>query len=268
MNHNLFKNNIKRTLYSCNTLFLIVYSLALTTIQYITFNQFNYNYEPCVFFRMIGFDMTGYGTSMYIYSLPLLAALFGSGIFVNDKKINFHPAILGRIGHKEYYNTQLFQSFVLGGSAVIIPYLFHSLIFFMLYPMTNPDILQSYIGFGTKQIWLLQLLFYHPLLLWFLYVVFLFLVGGLLAQIGLVMSYRIKTKYFEILAPFLVVYALFLVANIINKGAINPISYLTLRELTHFTINQVMVNLVIWLGLVSIIFVIWHKQTRGEYSDG
>ncbi len=262
---NMILNQLKRLFKHQNFLILLIYSLGLTFLQYQTFNRYQYPSDSSVFIRLIGFDYTGYGTVIFIFTFPIIVTLFGAALYQEDvnRKIILNQQV--RSGRKRYYVSQYLSCFIGGAIAGVLPYLIHSLTFFMIYPMVVPDPLTSQIYYEYGAIY--QLYFNDPWLLWVGYLVIVFLLSGVLACLGLAISYFLSVRYLEYLMPFVILFILTLFFQLFSFFELSPFFYLDLSNASSITQEGWMMVVLAFLTLLAASLVLLVVKIRSQATQ-
>jgi ABC-type transport system involved in multi-copper enzyme maturation permease subunit len=164
----------------------------------------NYPRSPYVTWFLIG-DMP----SAHIYNIlfPLLASIVFADSYAEDVNSGYIKNILTRVKKKKYYATRYISNFCVGGLVATFPLMLNFFINMLVFPLIENN---YYYGMNLIQE---QDIFHHifysnPLIYVFLRILLLFILGGVLASIGLTCSLFIKNRYIVIIIPFLVFMAI------------------------------------------------------------
>jgi ABC-type transport system involved in multi-copper enzyme maturation permease subunit len=145
-------------------------------------------------------------TSTYhIYALifPLLASLTYSDAYAEDYNTGLIKNILTKVEKKKYLMNRYITNFCFGGIMAVLPLLVNFLGLMTAFPLIENQYFFGMSPIGESSFW--PNLFYDlPLLYVGLRLFFLFLLGGLLASLGLTLSTSVKNRYIVLIFPFLV----------------------------------------------------------------
>ncbi|MFC4619987.1 hypothetical protein ACFO4N_14835 [Camelliibacillus cellulosilyticus] len=143
--------------------------------------------------------------TFYIYELifPLLAALAFSDAYAEDVNTGLIKSILTKIEKKRYLLTRYTVNFCVGGIAAVFPLAINLLAEMTAYPMIDNNF---YFGMAlvTRDSFAPDLFYHHPIIYVMSRLVLLFLLGGILASVGLALSTVVRNRYIVVVIPFLV----------------------------------------------------------------
>ncbi|MFN0603500.1 hypothetical protein [Facklamia hominis] len=265
MDYRYFRKDLKRLFIQKNGLILLLYSIGITLLHFLTFNRTNYMYEPSVFARMMGVDYTSYGTEIYFLTLPLIVSFYGAGLYREDLKWNLILKQEVRWGRKNYYKQQWITAFISGGLAGTFTYFFHAIFLFLIYPMCLPDVLQDQISMNSGLIYYLYT--NHPLLILILLMSIIFVLSGIFSCMGLAASYWISARYFEFLFPFLSSYLLVNVFAVLGVWWIDYKYLLYIFDLTLSSSAELTQLLLFWLAIFLLSFLSFYLKYKGSLRD-
>lgn len=152
-------------------------------------------YHPLsIFYGWIGANTITWQQTLYFMILPFIASLpHGTSLF-EDRKNGFIKGILTKCRRRDYYRAKYISTFLTGGTAVVIPLIFNLLACMMFLPTICPQITSNcyQVTSGT----MFGPIFYsHPLLYLGIYFVIIFIFGGLLATMSLIVSDMTEYKF-------------------------------------------------------------------------
>ncbi|SDL90286.1 hypothetical protein [Sediminibacillus halophilus] len=184
---------------------LAVVPAILTWPQHVT-EDYYYTYPRSAFISW--FYLEGAGL-YYIYALlvPLLASIAFADSHAEDANTGFIKNILTKVEKKKYFLVRYVFNFVIGGVVAVFPLILNFLLEMAAYPLIENN---YYFGMNLVQDGnLLPGLFYERPFAYVLVVVLLiFLLGGMLASLGLAFSLLVKNRYIVLILPLLVFMAL------------------------------------------------------------
>lgn len=156
--------------------------------------------------------------------LPLLAAIPFADTFFTDRKSGYIKNVLVRTKKKDYFLAKYIATFISGGLAITIPLLVNLIIAAMFLPSFVPEVTQSF-AIGPAHLWS-KLFFTHPYiyLIGFLMIDFIF--SGLIATIGLSVSFFIEYRFMALITPFIVYIFVYTVLGSFNLAKYIPFYFL------------------------------------------
>ncbi|MDC3414318.1 hypothetical protein [Terrihalobacillus insolitus] len=161
------------------------------------------------------------GSTYYIYSLvfPLLASLAYSDTYAEDVNTGLIKNILTKVEKKKYLLIRYTVNFCVGGFVAVFPLVINFLGEMAAYPLIENNF---YFGMNpVSRISFWPDLFYnYPLLYVIVRVTLLFLLGGVLASLGLALSTIVKNRYIVLIFPFLVVMGIDVLTSTMGQHSI------------------------------------------------
>ncbi|RYL87305.1 hypothetical protein [Sporolactobacillus sp. THM19-2] len=141
--------------------------------------------------------------NIYILIFPLLASLAYADAYAEDFNTGFIKNIVTKMNKRKYLFVRYLVNYCVGGFVAVFP-----LIFNFLGEMTAFPLIENNYYFGMNLVTDLsffpQLYYQHPILYLLVRLLLLFLLGGVLASIGLAFSTAVKNRYIALVFPFLV----------------------------------------------------------------
>lgn len=141
--------------------------------------------------------------NIYILIVPLLASLAFSDAYAEDFNSGLVKGILTRVEKKKYLITRYAVNFITGGIVTILPLTINFLGEMTAFPSIDnnyfygmPLVLES--SFAPN------IFYHHPFLYVIVRLLLLFLLGGMLASLGLSLSTIVKNRYIVLVFPYLV----------------------------------------------------------------
>jgi len=156
--------------------------------------------------------------------LPLLAAIPFADTFFTDRKSGYIKNVLIRTKKKDYFFAKYIATFISGGLAITIPLLTNLLITAMFLPSFVPQVTQSF-GIGPAHLWS-TLFFTHPYLYLIGFLMIDFIFSGLIATIGLSVSFFIEYRFMALITPFIVYMFVYTVLGSFNLSKYIPFYFL------------------------------------------
>lgn len=154
----------------------------------------------------LSMDFSGTSALMLLFYLllPIIASLFASTIFLEDKRNHLICYVLLNSSRKKYFSMLFLKTFLTGAVVVALPLIIDLIGCFLLLPNLKPDPLINvnlgiYEGSGD----LFPHLFYaHPLVYALFNIAISFVFAGLFVTFALAASFYIKNKMVILLLPF------------------------------------------------------------------
>ncbi|TGA96894.1 hypothetical protein E4665_13610 [Sporolactobacillus shoreae] len=140
--------------------------------------------------------------NIFILILPLLASLAYADAYAEDFNSGYIKNIVTKVSKKKYLMIRYAVNYCLGGTVVVFP-----LVLNFLGQMTSFPLIENNYYFGMILVpngnFLPDLNYQHPVLYILLRLFLFFLLGGILASIGLAFSTVLKNRYIVLVVPFL-----------------------------------------------------------------
>ena len=154
---------------------------------------------------------------LFFLILPLIACMPFVTSYFDDYNSGFLKNIYTRISKKEYLLVKYVVTFLTAGIAVIFPLSVNLICSMMMLPNLVPT--ATYIHNQVNPLVEFYTLFYsHPIWYTLIYFLFIFLMAGIFACIGLVASFWTDYKIIVLISPFLIQLILHVVCTIIGKS--------------------------------------------------
>ena len=166
------------------------------------------------------FSFHGY---LYFLLLPLLAGLPHAGSLLRDRADHYAQVICTRVSRGTYLCSKWIATFVSGGVAAVVPCALSFLLLLTRYPVINPvagaghQVAQPTSMFA-------ELYMTQPLAWVALWLGILFVVGGVLATLGLAVTYITEYGLIVHVLPFLLLYVLTTVFTALGCGTVSPLT--------------------------------------------
>lgn len=178
-----------------------------------------YPRSPYVSWMFFGADTY----NIYTLIFPLVAALAYADAYAEDFNTGLIKNILTKVEKRKYLLTRYFVNFCIGGIVAVFPLVINFLVEMAAYPL-----IENNFYFGMNLIheggFFPDLFYHHPLVYVVVKVLILFLLGGMLASLGLAVSTVVKNRYVVLIFPFLVFMVLDVVfVNLGGKYSISTI---------------------------------------------
>ncbi|MCI1653927.1 MAG: hypothetical protein LKI32_01210 [Lachnospiraceae bacterium] len=145
-------------------------------------------------------------SSWYGMIFPLLASMAYAGSFFFDIKSGYFRHIQLRVGTKTYFYAKTAILFISGGLVAVLPMGVNLALVAMKYPALLPD---HYVDvgpvakdFGSALYW------YHPFAYTVLYLLFDFLLAGMMALLSMMLALFTRFRYSAVLTPFFISFLL------------------------------------------------------------
>lgn len=155
--------------------------------------------------------------SYHIYGLilPLLAALSYADAYAEDFNTGLIKGILTKVAKKKYLLIRYTVNFLVGGFVVMFPVVVNFMANMAAFPLIDNHPIYGMPIVSIDSFW--PSLFYQlPLIYIIVRMLLLFLLGGMLASLGLALSTVVKNRYVVLVFPFLVFMGLDVITATLN----------------------------------------------------
>lgn len=221
-------------------------------------------YPACLYEGFVGGEAYTFWNQIYMFSIPLLAALpFGSS-FYSDNKNHYLKMIYVRVGKIRYLFANIMVTFLFGGVATVFPYVLSFLLNGLYIPAIHPNEISMH-SFIVDKMFLSEWYFDKPWLYFGAYFCILFIAGGAFSLISLLISFPAKNKLLVLLFPFalnIVVDYIFLEIGLGDFSIcriINPMSATSKYSLNY---HLVILLFLVCSVMMSLGFIIWEIRKK------
>lgn len=207
----------------------------------------------------IGATPYALSTSLFFFALPLLVCLPHAGTLYTDLKSGFISSVITRCSIKDYLVAKAVAVFLSGGIIGIAPLLFNFLGTAMLLPALTPEPAAGI--FNVPPTALLADLFYaQPWAYLLFFLVFDFILCGIIACSCFVFSFLVSNKFVVVVAPFLVCVITYFALG--DASGYSPINLLNPSQSHIAQLIPTLASYVI-IACAITLFVVW-KYRRFE----
>lgn len=161
---------------------------------------------------------------MFFLLLPLLASIPFADSFFTDRKDGYIKNVLIRTKKKDYFIAKYIATFISGGLAVTIPLTLNLIFAAMYLPSFVPSVTQSF-GIGPAHLWS-KIFFTHPYIYLISFLILIFIFSGLIATIGLAVSFFIEYRFLSLIIPFIIYIFIYTVFGSYNMPQYIPFYFL------------------------------------------
>ncbi len=214
---------------------------------------------------MGGFTGSIYASFFYLL-LPLLAALPMADTWLSDRQSGYYQFVQTRNKKKQYFGGLYICNFFAGGLVAAIPLVINLYACFLLIPDKKPDLIlweTHIVSFYGKETLFPSIFYDYPLLHIFLFILFGFLIGGLLASIALMFSCWLKNIFMVWISVFVLNYLYESLVGIICKDGAATYYLLTYAHQVAPSGNMelpVMIFMMISILVLTIIGICWRAK--------
>lgn len=236
----------------------IMLLLATVIINYFNFfktnNEITYvNLFPLQSAWNMNMMMTGESTLggiMYLFLSFIIASLALSDSLVEDRKSGFENQLLVRMNKRDYLRSIYIYNFIFGGLFVIFPYLINILLWLMVRPMFAMNYISASL---INQAFLSDLFIKSPVLFLLVHIFIVFIVGGIMSSLALIINDKFNNKYVGGLAVLIID----IIASILNQIYVfTTEDYASFVGLKDLVINRVLPdNLLNWMYILLAVFI-------------
>ena len=207
----VFKRQLVRGVCGARMVIILMVSAILMGVQFWTthYGSFVLSDSAPTFLREVMlFSREGTGFGLYLFLLPLLAALLGGDTVAVERHSGRLLALLPRVGRRRLIRTSMASGFLLGGLGGAMPLIVNLCVAAAMIPhlsfingVENYDSGGRYVLISSRS-WAYPLYtFSQPLLIGCI-IALVFVVAGLYATIAVGTSMFIKRRHVEMLASF------------------------------------------------------------------
>ncbi|GAA2184409.1 hypothetical protein GCM10009785_32190 [Brooklawnia cerclae] len=174
------------------------------------------SYPHSLYRFWLGYDMSEMAGLLFLFLLPLLAALpFGASLF-DDRRSGYDINVVTRAPRGRYYRAKAVAVFVSAGVAVAFPLLLDLCLTAMFLPAIRPEATV----FGIPETGMWSGLFYeHPLVYVLAYVLVNFLWAGSIGLMSVVAGYIVANRILVVATPFIILWVAEFALAAIPEGA-------------------------------------------------
>lgn len=205
--------------------------------------------------------------SIMLMAMPLLAALPYSWSLCHEKKNGIAEERIGAQGELRYYTGKYIAVFLSSGAVIAVMQLLNLLINALFIPAITPDSAYD-IYFGVFFNSFLGDMFYTmPVLYELIFVLFSFVLGGLIGCFGCAAGSVLRSRIAAVLTPAVLFAAVELLKNKIvdENKEISPVTFMGSANLMFENISIVLIEMV-FLFLFSFIIIVLGNLKRERPS--
>ncbi len=182
-------------------------------------------YPHTVFNKWMGGDPTSLQPYLYFLIFPILAALPYGASYAEDEKSGYARLLLVRSSRGSYYGSKALAVFLSGGTAVVLPLLLNLGITAAILPSLVPQAVTFLYPIHSASLWS-ELYYSHPYLYIALFLLLIFIFGGLFALLALPVSRFTNNRFLILLFPFLIYVFSHALAGYFQASRFSPMMFL------------------------------------------
>lgn len=138
---------------------------------------------------------------LYFFLIPLFAALPHAGSFFQDIDYHMIEELCIREERKHYYRSKYVAAFISGGMVAIIPLMFNFILTAAVLPFVKPQAADYTTLIGMRST-LGDFYFVHPMLYVCIFLMIIFVFGGILATVAFIATYYTDHMFIVLITPF------------------------------------------------------------------
>ena len=142
-----------------------------------------------------------FGNMVFYFVWPILAVLPFGWSYTEERKSGLFDQVVSRVGRKAYFVSKYMAVFVSGGAAVALPVLADLLVNALICPYCVPDVVTSLTPI-TNGYFLSRLFYTAPWVFAFVWCCVIFLWGGVIACVCLMIGMKFRHQAMALLVPF------------------------------------------------------------------
>lgn len=205
---------LRRNMCSLRMLSVCIASLLLMVIQYWTTHHASYailDSEPTFLREVMLFSQYGTGTGLYLFLVPFLAALLGSGVVALERHDARFMAVAIRAGRTRFLRTSMMSGILSGAIGGVMPLVINLCVAAAANPYlsfiegTEVDAHGTYIPkyvLISSRSWMYPLYQQSQILCIIVMVLLVAVISGLYAAVGVGASLFLKRRHVELIVPF------------------------------------------------------------------
>lgn len=196
------------------------------------------------------------GSMIFALYVFIIGGLMATDIFVDDKKTGLNNIILGKISYGQYVKKAFKYNFIIAGLFSIIPALVNLLLWFCV----RPNVPLEYFNIMNifNQDLFAGVFLKSKILFYFLHLLKIFIIGGLIASFSLYLNTKFSNKYLGLVLVLVIDLLFELLENLYKSGSPTNFFWI-LYDLRKPDLYTLVIGL-IFLGLPVLYFVKFSKK--------
>lgn len=216
-------------------------------IDYHNVNSLAVECIPGVFSEWIAMN-TNAAKEILFVTLPIVSAIpYGATLYI-DEKSRYINNIATRIDKKAYYISKMAVMFLSGGIIAAIPLVLSLLVNMSVLPIENPQSCTAAYLLCEQNVFG-DLFFSHPFFYVFLYILWVFLLSGLLTSVCFTATYIMENRFIIMLAPYILYFVTYVMGNMFGKGIAYMWVYIQMNKMEITEAVQIIVQLALLIGI-------------------
>lgn len=219
-------------------------------IDYYESNPLAVDGIPGVFSTWIGMN-TNAAKEIFFVTLPIVSAIpYGASLYI-DEKNRYVNNIVTRTTKKNFYISKMSVMFLSGGTIAIIPLILSLLINMCMLPIEQPQASTAMYLMGNKNIFG-DIFYKNPFLYTFIYIIWVFLLVGLLTSFCFTATYIMENRFIIILAPFILYFVTYVMGSMFGSGMAYMWQYIQLNKIERTQILHIICQVILLIIINSI----------------
>lgn len=183
------------------------------------------SYPLTVFQHWLGGESSSAQPAMYYMIVPLISAMPYLSTLYEDRKTGYVKNIFTRTSRSGYYVSKYTVTFLSAGTVAILPLILNFLLCAMILPATVPQASTGLYPIYSTSI-MGELFYTEPYAYLGVYLALNFVFFGLLATVGLTVSFAVDNVFVVSLSPFMLYLIVFGVTQLTGMHSYCPYGFL------------------------------------------
>lgn len=224
-----------------------VFLNVIPSVKQIDWIISNGEYPLSLYNMWIGGQARTLPSSLYFFMIPIIGAIPFAESYCFDR-LGYYKNIIIRTDKNKYLIAKYLAVFFSSGVAICVPLIINFLATATLMPALIPQ--ATAMTFGIDATSMFEHIFYsHPMMYELIYLFIIFIIGGLLAEISLVVALFTKNRYVVLLFPFMFYLIIYFMADLFEFSSFNIFQMLRPAQVGHIQfIHIVLTGLVLLLA--------------------
>lgn len=209
---------------------------------------------PGVFSEWIAMNTNGAKEILFV-TLPIVAAIpYGASLYL-DEKNKYVNNIAIRTNKKNFYISKMATLFISGGVIAVIPMVLSLVINLCVFPVDVPQACTA-MYLMSKNVVLSDLFYSHPLIYTMIYILWVFLLVGLLSCSCFVATYVMENRFVIIIIPFIIYFVTYVAGSLFGSRMAYIWEYIQLNKFESVKLWQVVFQIILLAVIEGVSLII------------
>lgn len=272
MNKAIYRNEIKRSLCNRWMVIAVIISAAFGIAGFlytlngkIEYNEtliqmgkadIQYITNDTAYTKWMFFDGANIVKYIYLYIMPILAAMPYSTSYYSDCRSGYVKQIITRVPAKSYYRAKYIANFISAGLIFVIPAAINFVMTSWIYPIHTPS---PFVAKLYESMPFHNLYYDAPYIYIMGCLIYYFIISGLVASVSLLVSKYIENYFSIIITPFIIFFVNTLIDGHLNNGGFGIAGNINGKVMEGFYVTLIMWALI----FVITYFLFVHHRKKG-----